>query len=97
MGLEETVLHSERNKLKTALIIKQGKGRLNSRLRKAQVSAALNGNSAMLIWLGKNLLGQRDKQEAEASELLTDFLRAMKDAAATAKAMRGEDDSGWEE
>ena len=30
------------------------------RLRKAQYSKALEGNPVMLIWLGKNVLGQKD-------------------------------------
>ena len=34
-----------------------------SSLRKAQWKAALNGNSTMLIWMGKQVLGQVDKNE----------------------------------
>jgi hypothetical protein len=34
-----------------------------SSLRRAQWKAALAGNPTMLIWLGKQKLGQRDKQE----------------------------------
>ena len=30
------------------------------RLRKAQYRKALEGNPVMLIWLGKNVLGQKD-------------------------------------
>lgn len=33
---------------------------LKTKLRRAQLSVALNGNAALLIWLGKNLLGQSD-------------------------------------
>lgn len=32
-------------------------------LRRKQVQIALNGNVTMLIWLGKQMLGQSDKQE----------------------------------
>jgi hypothetical protein len=32
-------------------------------LRRAQYKAAMAGNPALLIWLGKQKLGQRDKQE----------------------------------
>lgn len=32
-------------------------------IRQAQLKAALNGNSALLIWLGKQKLGQKEKQE----------------------------------
>jgi hypothetical protein len=38
-------------------------------LRRAQMQAALAGNATMLIWLGKQLLGQSDKlQHAGAVE-----------------------------
>ena len=33
------------------------------KLRKAQFDCALNGNATMLIWLGKQYLGQVEKQE----------------------------------
>lgn len=32
------------------------------RLKRVQLDAAYNGNTQMQIWLGKNLLGQTDKQ-----------------------------------
>ncbi len=32
-------------------------------LRRAQYSKAMEGNVPMLIWLGKQILGQKDKQE----------------------------------
>jgi hypothetical protein len=34
-------------------------------LRRAQMKSALDGNVTAQIWLGKQLLGQRDKQELE--------------------------------
>jgi hypothetical protein len=34
-----------------------------SSLRRAQWKAAQNGNATMLVWLGKQMLGQRDKQD----------------------------------
>lgn len=37
------------------------------RLRKIQFEKAMRGNVPMLIWLGKNILGQQDKQEIEHS------------------------------
>lgn len=36
-------------------------------LRRAQWKAAQDGNPTMLVWLGKQMLGQRDKQEIEHS------------------------------
>jgi hypothetical protein len=35
-------------------------------LRRAQFKAALAGNPTMLIWLGKQLLGQKDRHEVDA-------------------------------
>lgn len=34
-------------------------------LRQAQLRAALKGNPAMLIWLGKSMLGQTEKTQVE--------------------------------
>ncbi len=36
-------------------------------LRRKQMESALSGNTSMMIWLGKQYLGQRDKQETELS------------------------------
>tara|TARA_R100000655_G_scaffold4394_1_gene14089 strand:- start:1013 stop:1327 length:315 start_codon:yes stop_codon:yes gene_type:complete len=47
--------------------ITKGKASLKKRLRKAQLDAALSGNSTMLIWLGKQMLGQVDKTEIDAN------------------------------
>lgn len=43
------------------------KGRENgkTRLRKKQIEVALQGNVSMLIWLGKQMLGQAEKVEAK--------------------------------
>jgi hypothetical protein len=38
----------------------KGKLALNQSLRQAQIRLALSGNATMLIWLGKNILGQTD-------------------------------------
>ena len=38
----------------------KGKLALNQSLRQAQIRLALTGNATMLIWLGKNILGQSD-------------------------------------
>ena len=38
----------------------KGRAELNIKLRRAQLNLALSGNAVMLIWLGKNLLGQSD-------------------------------------
>ena len=38
----------------------KGKLQLSQSLRQAQIRLAMNGNATMLIWLGKNILGQSD-------------------------------------
>lgn len=38
-------------------------------LRRKQYTAAMDGNTTMLVWLGKNWLGQTDHIEPEAQDL----------------------------
>ena len=38
-------------------------------LIRRQFTAAMDGNSTMLVWLGKNWLGQSDQPEPEAQDL----------------------------
>lgn len=45
--------------------LKRGKGRIS--LRRRQFEAAMSGDKTMLIWLGKQYLGQTDKQDVEFS------------------------------
>lgn len=40
--------------------ITKGKESLKQSLRQAQIKLALSGNAVLLIWLGKNILGQSD-------------------------------------
>ena len=42
-------------------IIDKGREDLKMRLRRAQIKLALEGNPTMLIWLGKQMLGQTDQ------------------------------------
>ena len=39
---------------------KKGRARMRGNLRGWQLRAARNGNSAILVWLGKTILGQRE-------------------------------------
>jgi hypothetical protein len=43
----------------------KGFGRLKISLRRQQIESAKGGSVAMLIWLGKQLLGQADKHEVK--------------------------------
>jgi hypothetical protein len=49
------------------------KGRLNvkTKLRRKQIQVALKGNPALLIWLGKVILGQKETIETEGKSELT--------------------------
>ena len=53
------------------LIKGREKGKI--RLRQWQLKAAERGNVAMLIWLGKQMLGQVDRQEITTTELPEGF------------------------
>ena len=41
-------------------ILAKGREEIKISLRRAQLKLALSGNAVMLIWLGKNILGQTD-------------------------------------
>ncbi len=52
-------------------IIKKGRIETKQRLRKAQLKMALNGDRTMLIWLGKNILGQSENpMQVDDSQVL---------------------------
>jgi predicted DNA-binding ArsR family transcriptional regulator len=46
-------------------IYKQGMEEGKQSLRRLQWKAAMKGNTTMLVWLGKQYLGQKDKIETE--------------------------------
>ena len=49
----------------------KARAQLKQRLRQAQLRTALDGNPTMLIWLGKNILGQTDNPyNSESNEPL---------------------------
>lgn len=48
---------------RAAAPVARGRVRLNISLRRRQIEMAMSGNASMLIWLGKQLLGQRDKAD----------------------------------
>ena len=41
-------------------VIAKGKSQTKMKLRRKQIEVAMSGNHTMLIWLGKNMLGQSD-------------------------------------
>ena len=49
--------------------LKKGRAKLCMTLRRKQVRIAMGGNVAMLIWLGKQLLGQADRQDVTTTNM----------------------------
>ena len=56
LGYDDSTL-----KRKFENFLTKGKANLKQRLKRKQIDVALGGNVSMLIWLGKNYLGQADK------------------------------------
>jgi hypothetical protein len=48
-----------------ASALERGRLLCNGSIRSKQVQVAMKGNTTMLVWLGKQLCGQRDKTETE--------------------------------
>ena len=61
--------------------IKGGKEGGKASLRRMQFKAAQNGSHTMLIWLGKQYLGQKDRSETEFKDV-TPLVIAPDDSAA---------------
>lgn len=95
IGVDIVTLYNGRNGAKTKSAVKEGNATCNMRLRKSQVNAALNGNSSLLIWLGKNRLGQSDSPKSEGNHALAAFAEDMAKAARRLDYDR--DTDGWEE
>jgi len=57
----------ERYRVGFSEYFKQKKGSGKSSLRRKQWEVAMAGNPVMLIWLGKNILDQTDKQEIKGN------------------------------
>lgn len=52
-------------------LIAKGRAETKQALRKSQIKAAIGGNTSMMIWLGKNILGQSDQPVSnEANQIL---------------------------
>jgi hypothetical protein len=73
----------EEHKIGFADYSRQKRGSGTASLRRAQMQGALAGNPTLLIWLGKQLLGQRDKQDVGLTDgnggpvkLLVEFVDA---------------------
>ena len=58
-----------------ASAINTGRGLLKTSLRRAQLDAAIKGNTKMLIWLGKQMLQQDEAEPPAAPSPFTPALR----------------------
>ena len=58
-------------------IYKNGMDKGKQSLRRMQWSAAKEGNTTMLVWLGKQYLGQSDKQNVTNEITSGDFTKAL--------------------
>ena len=67
-GFDESLIRKSYSEFLT-----KGREKGKIRLRQWQLKAAERGNVAMLIWLGKQMLGQADKQEITTTELPEGF------------------------
>lgn len=59
-------------------IYKKGMDEGKMSLRRLQWQKAIQGNTTMLVWLGKQYLGQTDKQEVDANINSNEFIDAIK-------------------
>ncbi len=49
--------------------LNKGRSNLKRRLRKWQIQSAKNGNIAMMIWLGKQMLGQMERAQIDITKI----------------------------
>ena len=62
-GVSERTIDRKRHEPEFLAVMERGKGKGRISVRRMQMKAAETGNPALLIWLGKQLLGQRDNLE----------------------------------
>ena len=60
-------------------IITKGKLETKQRLRAAQLKLALNGDRTLLIWLGKNILGQSESPISNESTQILPWIEETKE------------------
>jgi hypothetical protein len=91
IGVSPTTLN-ERMKLEPEIgeAIRRGQAEGRATIRRFQWQGAAKGNAAMCIWLGKQLLGQRDIQDYRP--LTPEEIRRLADAARSEAANRGFDE-----
>jgi hypothetical protein len=72
LGIDYDTLNSackREHKMSFSDYFKQKASHGKMSLRRKQYTTAMDGNTTMLVWLGKNWLGQRDQPESEPVDL----------------------------
>jgi hypothetical protein len=65
LGVSKKTIQRRKTETKFAEAMELGKAKGTLSLRRTQMKLASEGNVTMLIWLGKQLLGQKDHQAME--------------------------------
>lgn len=83
LGCSRDIFYNPENKELYRQAIEKGNANGKQSLRRKQYDIAMKGNSSMLIWLGKQWLGQTDKVEQTTSfedlQPLADLLKLDKE------------------
>lgn len=84
LGTQTETLKNETNGEVFREAVKKGRESGKASLRRKQFEMAMKGNSSLLIWLGKQWLGQTDKisttvnTEDESKKLMAEFLESIR-------------------
>jgi hypothetical protein len=62
-GVSVRTIQNRRTQARFARVMHRGEARGCINVRRAQIRLLEGGNAAMAVWLGKNLLGQRDNMQ----------------------------------
>lgn len=69
---EKWIVEQKQNNPAFAIALEEGEGEIKQSLRRAQLDEAINGrNASLLIWLGKQYLGQTDKQDINTTKTIS--------------------------
>lgn len=80
LGVSERTIDDRRKDPDFREVMDRGVAAGNLSLRRKQMSMALAGDRALLIWLGKQRLGQRDKISAEVDVSLAHIAQRLVNA-----------------
>ncbi len=64
-GCATKTIQRRKDEATFAEVMERGRGKGRVSLRRKQMELALAGDKTMLVWLGKQLLGQRDRFDAQ--------------------------------